>query len=154
MLLCGPVALQSSVLFAIGIHALLVNVDQQRLQGTWRVVSIKHWKKDYDVKRLAPDEGVIVKYNRIYWGNLTKVDEKWFDTLRIDPTKSPKQITFVNLEDIMRGGYGRRMRSIYRLTGGRLEICNPSTYDSERPVTFDFNGPDEGKLLWTFIRVK
>jgi uncharacterized protein (TIGR03067 family) len=111
--------------------------DEERLQGTWLVVSGEHAGKP------VPDKMVqglrqIMKGNRltIQLGTETLAE----GTFTLDPTKKPPAI---DVEVIEKDGKTRKGLGIYELDGDTLKLCMDP---KERPTDFKTKAGSEAKL--------
>jgi uncharacterized protein (TIGR03067 family) len=113
--------------------------DLARLDGIWAVVSY-----EFDGGRLPEDQ--IAAYPKLVIKNGTY---RWTttqnpDMMKIDPTKSPKQVDYTLQGQIYHG--------IYELTGDIFRDCI-SPPGRERPV--DFTVPrGSGRMYFVYRRVK
>jgi RNA polymerase sigma factor (sigma-70 family) len=118
--------------------------DPEKLQGVWRVVDVQERGK------ATPQ----VKDRKVTWtfagDKLTTFDEAssdpdndWKATLKVDPTKSPKEIDF----EVHEGhSQGKTFLGIYALDGDDLKVCVGRSRD-RRPTKFTTTGDDSFVLF-------
>lgn len=108
--------------------------DQEKLQGEWRVTSMRLKSQDIDVTQFG-DGAYIFDKNRLkITGDLPSVAEV---TLR--PDSKPKQLDLKSIEGV---GAGNTVFGLYRFDGDRLILC----IGDVRPKEFSGDG-DAGLLV-------
>jgi uncharacterized protein (TIGR03067 family) len=111
--------------------------DQQKLQGTWEMVSGQRGGKP------IPDD-VLKKTTIVIAGNkmtLKRGEQATEMTFKLDPTKKPKAID-VDME-------GKEGKGIYMLDGDTLKIAHGELGD---PRPKDFSSPEGSN--WTVVVLK
>src|SRR5262249_14908423 len=92
--------------------------ELKALQGDWKIVGI-----ETDSRKASPDElkGMrwTFKGTRLS-GSDPREKEMEIGEIRLDPTKTPKQIDLTSLEGSSKG---KTMPGIYKLENGRLTVC-------------------------------
>jgi uncharacterized protein (TIGR03067 family) len=129
-----------------GAWAVSVSADEQdakkalaELKGTWQLVN------EVDAGTPFPaDPKEVFIFNGESLVN--KVDTKVTDefTLKIDPTKTPKEIDLVPQKDPNKGVPAP---AIYKVEGNKLTICVNFTPGAKRPSNFESNNTNRNIIL-------
>ncbi len=127
-------------LFAL-IEASTKFVEQTKLEGTWIVVS-DVWNGQQPESSLK-NAKVRIKGNSITLNAGTKKAE--LSTYKVFPSMKPRGIDMINES-------GGVFRSIYRLNGDQLEICQPLDRTAKRPTAFESTA-DSGTMLLKLKRI-
>lgn len=114
-----------------------------RFQGNWKFVSM-------EVNGKQSSEEEFGKFTVIYQGDGCKVYVRdkiaaEVTSIKLDPTKKPKTIDWIN--------QGRQVRGIYTLRGDILTICDREAAKGERPTEFATKA-DSGLVLVVLKRVE
>jgi uncharacterized protein (TIGR03067 family) len=117
----------------------------KELQGEWRAVELQTGGNP------APKEAVAkarleIKGNEMTWSSGGAITRK--SRIRLDPSKSPKEIDITALDG---PGKGTTYPGIYSLEKGRLRLCYSHTKD--RPKEFKTE-PGQSRELVVLERVK
>jgi uncharacterized protein (TIGR03067 family) len=102
--------------------------DAEKLQGTWKVVSMEKDGKQ------APDEVIREQKPWVIKGDKIITDEKAKDgtsTYKLDPSKKPKAIDISHPESDVKSTPG-----IYALEGDTLKLCLSYPANKDRPTEF------------------
>jgi uncharacterized protein (TIGR03067 family) len=106
-----------------------VKKDPEKLQGTWKLVSLEVNGEQIALKSLERSRLVVTgeKYH-------FQLDKMALDlTFQMDPAKKPKAIDL----KIVSGPYkGKVYHGIYTLEGDTFKICRHSEPDKDRPTAF------------------
>ncbi len=114
------------VLALLVVANVLGDDDESLLIGTWDYVSVTYDGKPFDV-----GEGATITVSKSDWTirrNMQEIRSTW----GIDSTTSPKRLNQV----VKRGNVTFTMRSIYRLDGNHLVLCERDHPDKPRPKRF------------------
>lgn len=121
--------------------------DGEALAGTWTLTEIE---LAGNPRPPGATERWVIGSGRIEWERLRPVTF----TATLDATKTPKQIDLEIVEGLGKGG---KLRGIYKLTDGKLQVCyclNPEK--NERPTAFagtDTSGrPLPGNPVFLILR--
>lgn len=102
--------------------------DLDKLQGTWKVVSLER-----EGKKKPEDEiktfKVIIKEDKFI---LREGDKDFEATLKLDPAKKPRSLDLL----VKDGDKLETIKGIYHLEGDDLKICAAGGPESERPRDF------------------
>ncbi len=114
--------------------------DAKRLQGTWVVASAEKRGK----KGVGPDfEAFAAKFRLTIQGDKYRSSgpgsEHTKGTFRVDPSKSPKEITFTRAD-------GKQTRGIYEFRDGMFRLCSGRPGDP-RPKEFKTGAGSSAILL-------
>ncbi len=125
-----------------------VKKEQDKLQGTWRVLRAE----DLGVVMIDAKAGemfdvkYVIKGDKIYYvGKLPGLDMEF--TYKLDPTKNPKVIEMTLVKSSDKKGIGKTDKAIYLLEGDSLKICG-----SEKELPKEFDGKKYG--LFVLKRLK
>jgi uncharacterized protein (TIGR03067 family) len=116
---CGIVAVALTLL-------PLAGTDQDRIQGSWQLVSFEKEGKN------VPLKGVYVFNGKKF--SAIDVKSTGEGTFALDAGKSPKTIDVVNSKN--GEGQAKAAFGIYRIENDTLTLC----FDLERPTKFDGSG--------------
>ncbi|HLW68652.1 MAG TPA: TIGR03067 domain-containing protein [Gemmataceae bacterium] len=125
--------------------------DLKQMQGYWNVVALEA------DGRKAPDDAVKGMHVRIKGTEFEGIDpgEASGDkaTIKLDSSKSPKQIDLVALTGKDKG---KTIEGIYKLEKDRLMICmrGPEAAEKGRPKEFSSGDAGSGLGIMTLERVK
>jgi uncharacterized protein (TIGR03067 family) len=129
---------------AAGAAEDLVKADRQRLQGTWRVVSVEAGGEDFSEK-LTPKCLFIFRGDIVVLQDSSKAPECQFT---LDPSKKPRWI------DISFKGEKESLPGIYEFDGKYLRICysfpgekRPESFRTrtgQKAISFRLKRPDDG----------
>ncbi|MBA4067661.1 MAG: hypothetical protein C0501_28945 [Isosphaera sp.] len=103
----------------------------ETLDGAWRIVALeREGMKELEINLGTEEEQTF----RFAGGKMTHARQEPQVTVKLDPSKSPKQITFTETE----AGEKRRTRvGIYKLDDDTLTICDvESEKEADRPTAF------------------
>jgi uncharacterized protein (TIGR03067 family) len=128
----GPVAAEDS------------QKDKEKLQGEWRVVSIKlggldHPKKDEVGERMT------------FQGDTMSL-APFKAEFKLDASKDPREVDFTLTEVPDANEKGKRCLAIYKFDGDRL-IIHSSRPEGERPAEFE-SKEGQTSMVFTLERVK
>jgi uncharacterized protein (TIGR03067 family) len=112
--------------------------DNELLTGTWKLTEIELAQNPTPP---GPDEKWVIGKGRIEWkGRRRPVTFSY----SLDASKSPKQIDLEIVEGL---GTGGKLKGIYKLTEGKLQVCYFLDPEKEERPT-EFTGTDQlGKAL-------
>ncbi len=112
-------------------------VDQDKLQGTWAMVSVEVGGQQVGEDMLKDFQLTVQgdKYT-VKRGDETMV----VATFKVDPTKKPKEVDFTATEGEHKG---KTFRGIYAFEGDTFKLCRHQQPDEKRPTEFKA----EGELL-------
>jgi uncharacterized protein (TIGR03067 family) len=121
---------------------------QEKLQGTWKPVSVEQRGESKD-----DDED----HRLIFDGNKFRIkrgDQPIIQgTFKLDPSKKPKQIDMKITEDQNGEHKGKTALGIFALDGDTLKWCIAEPGTTERPK--EFSAPADTKMMFiTFKREK
>ena len=133
-LICTTLLCISSL---VAVHAGEKDTDLDRMQGTWLVVSLVEEGKVVPAKDIEILEVVIAK-------DVITVLEKGkavvHDTIKLDPTKTPKTIDFTHVSG---DDKGKTEPGIYVFEKDQLKIClnekakeRPTAFEGKETVTY------------------
>lgn len=113
--------------------------DQNKLQGTWVVVSAE--TEGMSIKEIKGNR-VVISGNTIThkFGS-----EEKKGSFKLNPSKNPKQIDFTEGEDVYHG--------IYKLDDDSLKFCLPADPSPKRPTEFT-SKKGSGTILMELKRQK
>src|ERR1051325_11030002 len=92
--------------------------DADKIQGTWKVVSIEVRGKSLGDK--AKGLRIIITKDKLEFKDGDKSDGDF--AYKLDSTKSPK---WIDLGPVGKGGARNDSKGIYALDGDELKICHP-----------------------------
>jgi len=121
--------------------------DRRKIEGTWRVVSLKvngNPAKEEDARKLTVVNGADGT-----WSVRSEGKEVSRGTSTFDPTQSPKTIDFTPSEG---DAAGKEFLGIYELGEDSRRLCFAPPSE-ERPTEFS-SPPGSGHILVMFERVK
>jgi uncharacterized protein (TIGR03067 family) len=150
------VGLAAVVLAAGGVGAVAVGYaqavaaedkkpDKDRLQGEWKVVSIKLGGMDHPRK---DDVGGVMTFK----GDSMSL-EPYKATFKLDPATDPKQVDFTLTESPNEGEKGQVSLGIYKLDGDKLIIHSAHPGATDRPTGFE-SKEGQASMVFTLERVK
>jgi uncharacterized protein (TIGR03067 family) len=150
------VGLAAAVLAAGGLGAVAVGYvqaaaaedkkpDKDRLQGEWKVVSIKLGGQDHPNKDQVGD-------TMTFKGDNMALDP-FKATFKLDPSKDPKQVDFTIEEGPNEGEKGKVCLAIYKIDGDKLTIHSAHPGGDERPTGFE-SKEGQTSMVFTLERVK
>jgi uncharacterized protein (TIGR03067 family) len=131
------------VVLAIGLvaGAAAAQNDEGNLEGKWKLSRYERAGEEKPLlkKDMATFAGG--KFTFAYGTNLG---------VKLDPTKTPKQI------DLLNAGTNKRQtwNGIYELQGDTLKLCVATGSDQTRPQQFTTKGTDSTVMYFVFQRVK
>ena len=137
------------LLFPLGAHAFQgaaerVQHEEEKLAGTWQVVSVEADGQAVPAKQFR---GLTMTFKAGKFTARQGQGEKQEGTYRVDPGKTPKQIDIRHTTGPLAG---RDQLAIYSLAGNTLKVCSSGS-DKERPDGFATRG-QEGRVLMTLRR--
>ena len=107
--------------------------DQEKLQGEWRITSMRLRGQDIDVAKLGDGAYVFTKDKlKVTWAQQSVAEM----TLR--PNSNPKELDLKSIEGV---GAGKTVFGLYRFDGDKLVLC----IGDVRPK--DFSGDGDAGLL-------
>jgi uncharacterized protein (TIGR03067 family) len=118
-----------TVALAVAAPAPAAKKDEDKLQGTWKVVSVEHNGKKAEPKMIAGWTLVVAGDKMTARDGNDVMDESSF---RLDAAAKPPAI---DLTMTAGNDKGKTVRGIYRLDGDRLTICVAEP-GKERPKEF------------------
>src|SRR5262245_52663542 len=137
-----------SVLFLIGAGEAAKDAKKEleKLQGEWEVVSMDFLRNNF-LLNMRDDETITRKTPLVIKGNVwTPPMTTCTLTVKIDPTKDPKELDLLGDID----GTEVIWRGIYKIEGETLIFCRAHIANDERPKEFKAG---EGVCLFVFKRV-
>jgi uncharacterized protein (TIGR03067 family) len=106
--------------------------DLDKIQGTWKVESIKESKGGDPADKMAKDFVVTVK-DDVMTITLASTKNKLVSyKLTLDPSKNPKTIDFKHADGEDKG---KTERGIYKIEGDSFTFC-VNDFDKDRPAAF------------------
>ena len=124
----------------------IIRKDQEKLQGTWSLVSVEINGKALPREAIQGAE-LVVKRGKYAF---TLGDTQLEITYKLDPAKKPKtiDITFNNGPQ-----QGKTFRGIYALEKDKFKVCRAVEPEKERPTEFATRA-DSGLMLVVYKREK
>jgi RNA polymerase sigma factor (sigma-70 family) len=119
--------------------------DKDKLQGEWKVVSIKVGGQDHPNKDQVGD-------TMTFKGDGMEL-EPFKATFKLDPSKDPREVDFTITEGPDEREKGKVSLGIYKLDGDKLTIHAGHPGGTERPTGFE-SKEGENSLVFTLERVK
>lgn len=118
--------------------------DQERVQGRWKIMG-KGGKRGERVTELKEDPTNI---EIVFEGDQYTYSKSDSKTFTLDPTASPKRITF----DYMSGTSKERGFGIYKFEGDRLILCTQGINEAY-PESFRMDTSDDGRTIWSLEKI-
>jgi uncharacterized protein (TIGR03067 family) len=138
------------LLFVSAGQAGLAQTDQERLQGTWRLVSIEANQRVMPIEEIKI--GPLAQTPRLCIAGekyLFKLgDNSTSFTFTLNPGKSPKEIDMMIVGD---SDKGKLFHGIYLLAGDTYKVCRHVQPNSARPIDFATRA-NSGILIITWKR--
>ena len=104
-----------------------IRADQERLQGTWALVS---GAAGDESKKVSGDAKWIIAGNRI----VMSLEERQEGAFSLDPAKSPRRIDIVPSSAIAKS---EQIRGVYEVSGDVLSICLNSSDEAQERCFHD-----------------
>jgi uncharacterized protein (TIGR03067 family) len=121
-----------------------VKREEEKLAGTWRVVSVEADGQALPAKQFR---GLKMTFKAGKFTAQREQGDKQEGTYKLDPSKNPKRIDIARKDGPPEG---RNQLAIYSLAGNTLKICSDNS-DKDRPDGFTTRGK-EGRVLMTLRR--
>jgi uncharacterized protein (TIGR03067 family) len=116
-----------------------VKKEKERLQGTWKIVSLKlHGMEAKDPKEREGE--FVFKGDKWLLMPVAKGDKEVWLPYKIDVTRKPKEVDL--------DGIGGTVKGIYELEGDTLKLCLPNPFVSkERPKLLESDRDGKASLI-------
>lgn len=135
---CSLAVLMAGLLLGAGIAQDAPKGDHDKIQGTWKVISME--TRENPGKKLPDDRikdirVVITKDKLVLKSQKDPKSEVPYKLDKLDPTKKPK---WMDLLLVQEDGTGKATGAIYELDGNDLKLCigDPSPMP-KRPLDFE-----------------
>jgi len=124
-----------------------VKAEQDKLQGTWRLVSLEVNGEKATRGELKKEQTMVVEGEKF----TSTIDDKhsFKGTFKLDPSKKPKAVDAVVTEGEFKG---KTLLGIYEVDGDTLRACYAAP-GKERPTEFA-SKPGSGCHLYVYKREK
>jgi uncharacterized protein (TIGR03067 family) len=152
---CSLAVLVAGLLLGAGVAQDAPNGDPDKIQGTWKVVSMQT-RESVKTGKPVPEDTVkdlkvVISKDRLVLKSLKDPKlERTYKLEKLDPTKKPR---WMDLALVQKDGTGKPTGAIYELAGDDLKLCiGDASQDPKRPT--DFEVAERGLLLLVLKRDK